>query len=146
MPLGQGNKEDIETRRSFAKKKIEQIKSQVEAFKPQYTIPFASFVWFSHEENFYMNDEINKIDKIEALINDQLPTKPIIMFPNDNWILGDEYDNRFSVKKWMTSYKANVDFNKTTKAISVKQQDLIVAGQKFIETLKKDNTFWMSLF
>ena len=58
-----GNKEDKETMRKHAQNKIDQIEYQIEVFKPKYTIPFASFVWFSHEENFYMNQEINRIDQ-----------------------------------------------------------------------------------
>lgn len=141
-----GNKEDIETRRNFAKVKIEQIKFQVETFKPKHTIPFASFVWFSHEENFYMNDEINKIDMIEEYINNHLQTKPIVMFPGDNWVLGEPYDNSLSLKKWINSYEANITPERTTKTIPIKQKDLINSGLNFIKTLKRDNTFWMSLF
>lgn len=141
-----GNKEDKETMRNHAQNKIKQIEYQVETFKPKYTIPFASFVWFSHEENFYMNDEINKIDEIESFISDKLPTKPIIMFPNDIWVLGDDYDNASSIKKWMNSYRSNINLNNSIKASYVKEKVLVDKGIKFIENLKRDNTFWMSLF
>ncbi len=141
-----GNKEDKETMRKHAQNKIEQIEYQVEVFKPKYTVPFASFVWFSHEENFYMNEEINRIDQIESFISDKLLTKPIIMFPNDNWDLGDDYDNAPSLKKWAKSYESNISLSNSIKANNIEEKDLIENGIKFIEFLKRDNTFWMSLF
>lgn len=141
-----GNKEDKETMRKHAQNKIDQIEYQIEVFKPKYTIPFASFVWFSHEENFYMNQEINRIDQIESFISDKLSTKPIIMFPNDNWIIGDDYNNTSSIKKWVNSYEYNISLSNTIKANYIKEEDLIENGIKFIENLKRDNTFWMSFF
>jgi len=140
------NKEDSLKRRQFAKNKIEQIKYQVEFFKPTYTIPFASFVWFSHEENFYMNDEINKIDKIESYILENLNTKAIIMYMNDSWIVGEDYDNKNSIEKWMMSYSNNISFNHTAKTKPVAMNDLINIGTKFILNLKMNNTFWMRFF
>ena len=47
------------------KNKTKQLVNQINVFKPKYTIPFASFCWFSHQENYYMNDAINKVDLIE---------------------------------------------------------------------------------
>ena len=36
----------------------------------KFIIPFASFIWFSHAENAYMNDQINRIDTVyEHLLN-----------------------------------------------------------------------------
>lgn len=141
-----GNKEDSNTRKQFAQKKLEQIKYQVETFNPKYTIPFASFVWFSHEENFYMNDEINKIENIETYIKNNLSTIPIVMFPSEDWILGEPYDNNVSIKNWMNSYNSNITIENTIKTKSVEQQDLINQGMKFIEVLKSNNTFWIYLF
>jgi len=32
----------------------------VHALKPRHVLPFASFVYFSNEENSYLNDHINR--------------------------------------------------------------------------------------
>ena len=141
-----GNKDDPSTRKQFAQKKIEQVKYQVETFKPKYTIPFASFVWFSHEENFYMNDEINKIDFVYHYIIENLTTIPIIMFLNDNWTIGEQYDNEKPIKEWIKSYESNISLSKATKSKFLNPKELTLQGNKFIESLKRDNTFWIKWF
>ena len=82
-----GNKEDIKTRKLFADRKLHQLKNQILIFEPTYTIPFASFVWFCHAENYYMNDEINTIDSVYQLIKDRTQSKPIVLFPGDKFLI-----------------------------------------------------------
>ena len=55
----EGNIDRIDSRVDAASKVIERLKFQFDSFKPQFVIPFASFVYFSHSENFYMNFEQN---------------------------------------------------------------------------------------
>lgn len=54
-----GGKENIKWRRVAAEKKLENIKFQDGFFRPNHIIPFASFIRFSREENFYLNDCAN---------------------------------------------------------------------------------------
>ena len=61
-----GNKEDISLRIESAKEKIKRLYIQNQIFKPIKIIPFASFCFFCHEENFYMNDEQNSPKKIRS--------------------------------------------------------------------------------
>ncbi len=141
-----GNKEDTEIRKKFAANKIKEIERQVCILKPKYTIPFASFVWFCNEENFYMNDEINKIDFVHRYIFEKLDTTPIILFTNDEWDINSNHDSTISVSKWVTSYKSNICVRNTTKSQFVEQHNLIELGNKFIENLIKNNTRWMNFF
>lgn len=62
-------------------RKIEQFKSQIEIFRPRYTVPFASFVYFCNQENSRMNAWANTPDKIAAL---DLPGVNF-MYPGDTW-------------------------------------------------------------
>ena len=55
-----GGKENIEWRKLAAKEKLETLSLQAKYFKPNLLIPFASYVYFSNENNFYLNDESNK--------------------------------------------------------------------------------------
>jgi hypothetical protein len=49
-----GNPEDLRLRKESAREKLERVKIQVNTFAPKYTVPFASLVYFSPEENRYM--------------------------------------------------------------------------------------------
>ncbi|HYP67339.1 MAG TPA: MBL fold metallo-hydrolase [Thiobacillaceae bacterium] len=51
-----GNEGDAWLRQEASREIIARIFSQYQAFAPEFIIPFASFVYFCHPENFYMND------------------------------------------------------------------------------------------
>ena len=81
-----GNSKQRELRKKAVEKKFQQIKYQINFFKPKYIVPFASYIFFSNEENFFMNDEIPKISLIEKMINKNfLSTSPVILYPNEDW-------------------------------------------------------------
>ena len=81
-----GNSAEGYLRKKAIKKKFQQIKDQINFFKPKYIVPFASYIYFSNKENFFMNDEIPKISLVEKMINESFSsTSPIILYPNDDW-------------------------------------------------------------
>lgn len=79
-----GGKENKKWRKDGAKEKIDTMNLQVSIFKPKFTIPFASFIYFSNEDNFYLNDSINK----PSYVLDYFSAKEsqiILMKPNDEF-------------------------------------------------------------
>jgi UDP-MurNAc hydroxylase len=54
-----GNEEDIKAREDLAAHKFDRIAIQNDSLNPSVIIPFASFVYFCHKENFYLNDQQN---------------------------------------------------------------------------------------
>lgn len=58
-----GAKNDYSLRESSAKEKINNIKLLTKIFSARKVIPFASFIYFSNQMNFYMNDRINTPQK-----------------------------------------------------------------------------------
>ena len=81
-----------------AQKKIEDIKLQLEIFKPTYTVPFASFVYFCNEQNARMNAWINTPKKIESLNL----TGMHFMYPGDTIDLSNpEFKSAEAVEKFM---------------------------------------------
>ncbi len=47
-----GNRDESERHQKAAEDKRKEMRKQVQMFRPTWVIPFASFVWFSHEEVF----------------------------------------------------------------------------------------------
>jgi len=77
-----GGKENKRWRDEAAAEKINTMRLQIRKFKPKVVIPFASFVYFSNVENFYLNDAVNKPnDLIKKLGNDS--QNLLIMAPFD---------------------------------------------------------------
>jgi len=99
-----GDPDDRELRKLAAKEKLNRIKIQAEVFHPKQIIPFASFIRFSHVDNAYMNDEINRIDDVEKFIKEQTNTTPIILYSGDKWVIGEERDNHNSIELYKKDF------------------------------------------
>jgi UDP-MurNAc hydroxylase len=92
-----GNDHD-ETR--SAARKIEQLKSQRNIFKPRYAVPFASFCYFCNRENSRQNPWVNTPDTIAHL---GLPGLNFI-YPGDEW---DSSSGSFDTEKALDRYRAD---------------------------------------
>lgn len=80
----EGNKNENNMRISSAQEKLERIKLQVQEFNPISVIPFASFVYFSHSENFHTNDSQNTPKDVNELFTRyNLNSKLIVLKPWD---------------------------------------------------------------
>lgn len=120
-----GNKQDVAFRQKCALDKRIEIAEQIEVFKPTYTVPFASYVWFCHEDNFYMNDFPNKIDETHDYIN-TLKTISVVLYPGDEWDMKSPLNSEHAVEKYLKSI-----------AEVVKPDNLIKNPTITIEELKK---------
>jgi hypothetical protein len=94
-----GNSDDVSFRRSEAKRKLDEVDLQLRHFQPSWVIPFASFVWFSHCENSYMNDSVNDIGAVAEHIGSA--ASPIVMYPGDQWEVGENWDSASAVKRYL---------------------------------------------
>ena len=101
-----GGKENISWRKKAAQEKLDTLQLQVKKFNPRYLIPFASFVSFSNERNFYLNDSSNTpmdvVEKFE-LIDD---VKTIVMQPFDilDFNADIDNDNKNALDFWSEKY------------------------------------------
>jgi UDP-MurNAc hydroxylase len=77
-----GNPEDVQRRRMTAREILDKFVRDVECINPDYVLPFASFVRFSHEENSYMNSSANSLDDVGTRVD---PSRLLVMYPGDVW-------------------------------------------------------------
>ncbi len=135
-----GNRADTALRAQFAKAKIEEIQRQIRILKPSFVVPFASFVWFSHEENFFRNDAINTV----ATAHDEIlkfGSQPIVLFNGDSWIPPQPHDSRAAIDKWNASYGKMITEDAVKKSTSVEATDLMATAASFCKRLKEKNSF-----
>ena len=78
-----------------ALEKLNTMDLQISTFNPKFVIPFASFIYFSNKENFYLNDSINKPSDVIDKFKDS-KSKIIIMKPND--LIGDNFQDTSNVE------------------------------------------------
>lgn len=93
--------------RHGARRKIAQLRQQIEVFKPEFTVPFASFVYFCNQENCRMNAWANTPDTIA-----QLHLKGVnFMYPGDEWDSEQRtFDSERALEKYREDY-ANIEID-----------------------------------
>lgn len=100
-----GGKENKRWRDEAASEKINTMKLQIERFEPQIVIPFASFVYFSNNKNFYLNDAANKPQELMNKLG-KYAEKLVIMAPFDVIGGGKKLSsNDSSTKFWEEKYQ-----------------------------------------
>jgi hypothetical protein len=115
-----------------------QIKWEVGVFKPTFVVPFASYVWFCHEDNFYMNDYPNKIDEIHNYIN-SLGTKSVVLYPGDEWDMKSEFDSADAVKRYLKTASETVQPVNLIKNPGIGVDELKKSADAYKEKLLKLN-------
>ena len=103
--LGNPNQKDL--RISSAGEKLTRIKLQIEQFKPKYVIPFASFIYFCHKENFHTNDSQNTPEDVKEFLKiNNIDHKIIVLKPMDkldlsqNLLLQSSNFNQINIQHW----------------------------------------------
>ena len=94
-----GNPEDKEMHKRQAKLVLERVKMIIKAIKPEYTIPFASMSYFSHEDNFYLNESRTPTEEVITAL-ESTGSKLIMFAPGDVWEVGSPWDNKPAIKRW----------------------------------------------
>ncbi len=51
-----------------------------------------------------MNGEINQIEDVERFIKDQTNSKPIILYPGDEWKINEKHDNAKALKLYKDDF------------------------------------------
>ncbi len=125
-----GNPEDHMAHKNQAKHKLLEMSRQIQVFQPAQFIPFASYVFFSHAENSYMNLSSNRIGDVFHYLTRELNVPTIVLYPGDLWDVGAPHDSTESIRRY------NDDFNRAMKAeptnvASVSFEDLEKASKAF---------------
>lgn len=133
-----GNPNDINYRQSCAEEKIKAIEDQIRIFQPRFIVPFASFVWFCHAENYYVNDCANKIGDIHKwLLNQQVES--IVMYPNDEWTVGKPYNSEKAIAHYNIDYQT---IEQNPELLTSKNMDLTTLktlSTNYVQQLLKKN-------
>ncbi|MEJ8546956.1 MBL fold metallo-hydrolase [Brevibacillus borstelensis] len=134
-----GNKEDFPLRQRRAAEKLGRVKKQVEIFQPKYVIPFASFAWFCHEENYYMNDAINKVDDVYRLLREETDATPVILYPGDTWIPDEKHDSSKALALYAEDYKTMAAAPALLASEKVGWEELFKSSERCKEVINSRN-------
>ncbi|MEM7532716.1 MAG: MBL fold metallo-hydrolase [Chloroflexota bacterium] len=134
----EGNPDELELRVASAAEKLRRVKLQVETFTPTYVIPFASFVYFSHEENFFCNDAINTIRDAHTFIHTQTDVIPVVLYPDDCWTVGASHDNETSLRAYDADYDLSQKLLRQTDSVTL--DTLVTLSHDYIQRMSAQNS------
>jgi len=113
-----GGEENAEWRKLAAREKLNTLDLQVKFFKPNILIPFASYVYFSNENNFYLNDGSNTPIDVLDYFNSYENLNVKIMEPFEIMQTHEsDFDSTNAANFWNNKYKEafqseNLQFSK----------------------------------
>ena len=132
------NKDKKIERRKAAEIKLSQIEEQINFFQPEYVIPFASFIYFSHKENFYMNKQQNTLEKVRDTIVKK-GAIPIILYPNDIFSFTKK-DISKAIKSYKYDFK-NIKPKNYNKKVAI--NILIHKANLYLDRMKKFHGYYV---
>jgi L-ascorbate metabolism protein UlaG (beta-lactamase superfamily) len=115
-----------------------QLKNQIDILKPRVVVPFASFVWFCHEENAFWNDlSIGIRESYDFLSN--ISDKVHVFYPGDEWVVGEDWnhDEKNIELYAFDKFKRSMEEPKVSKSYSI--SDLQESFGKMVEKIKNKN-------
>ena len=115
-------------RKIAADEKLETVEKQARILQCKSVIPFASFVYFSNELNFYMNDSINTPQKVVSFFSDK-KTNVIFLAPGEIQKINNLQQDKSSLDFWNKKYNdinliKNDKKDKYNRSISLKDLNL----------------------
>ena len=141
-----GGKDNVKWRQASAIKKLNSLEKQYKVLNSKCLIPIASFIYFSHKDNFYMNDSINNIDKVSSYLQDK-NIKFKILKPNESFDINTPHiENKSSQNFWNNEYdklkdKKLNDFNQSYQLNKLNDEFVNYRAKIF----KKNNKYLMKL-
>jgi len=73
---------------------------QTRGLHAKHVVPFASFVWFCHAENAYMNAAIRPVSDAAAMLHSQTDAQAVVLYPGDCWPVGETIDSSSAIARY----------------------------------------------
>lgn len=134
-----GNEDQAAKKREAAAAQIARLKLQVDILGPDVVVPFASFVWFCHQENRHMNEQANRIDTVADLVENDLGRTCAVLYPGDRWRLGEANDNRAAMARYLADY-GTVESRPALSHPIVPADTIERAGRAFVGRVRRENS------
>jgi len=142
-----GNRGDRAAMTAAARDKLGWFRTQILTLRPKYVMPFASFTFFSHEDNFYLNEGMTTIAGAVEYIRRETPAEPVVLYPGDRWDLSAKPPD---VEKALHQYAADYERVKRGgprhRSRLVRLDTVVEHGNAFARTLRGKNGALLKLF
>jgi len=140
-----GNKHDAPAWEAAAAEQLDKIRREVQVLEPAFVLLSASYVFFDHEENWYMNQWMNTVHKAFEYVS-QLPgTAPVALYPGDTWLAGTKHDSSLALARYAADQDRALARGPQHKSKRVERNTLEEAGRDFIRRLRRRNSLLLLL-
>jgi len=134
-----GNETDTERWKAAAQGALDKVVREIRVLKPLRVIPAASFVYFCHEENEYMNRHINRVDRAFEVIR-CTGTEALVMYPGDEWSIGEPWNSQPAITRYLADYERAESSPVKVRAEKVDIEKLVQRAAGFLRTLRRHNS------
>ena len=135
----EGNPEEREFRKLQALEKLDRIRLQDRILSPRVIVPFASFVYFCNEENFFLNDSMNWVGDVARFIEKDLGKKAIVLYPGERWTCDEKPDWRPAADRYARDASVRLAQGPTRAPAPVPADELEAQAARFGERLRRKN-------
>ena len=136
-----GNPDQRALREASASEKLRRLQLQTKLLKPAHTIPFASFFYFSHDENFYLNDAMNRVGDVARFLDEDCGTRAVVLYPGDTWEPGAPHDNAAACKRYDDDVANARPIQHAGESKSI--DDLVRIATSYRNRIKKQNNAFL---
>lgn len=133
-----GNIEEVDRRKRAAQDKLNELQVQIDSFRPDYVVPFASYIRFAHVENAFTNDSINTVQTVHDYIQQTTRATPVVLYPGDEWIPGESHETQRALQRYNVAYDS-IKCQPLLQSESVSIDRILVAAERFGERLRQRN-------
>jgi UDP-MurNAc hydroxylase len=122
---------------------LRRARRYIQTFKPKVTIPFASFVYFSHDENRYMNAWINSPDRVCEQLS-STSTQVQFLYNGDSWSSGKSFClTGDPLQRYRAHFQHIADLPSRSHP-SYPRDELITLGQRLVDEVRRRfPRFWL---
>jgi hypothetical protein len=129
-----GNVEEVEHRHAGAQGMLDRTILQSQILQPRWVVPFASFIWFCHEENEYMNSAFLPIAEVFKQIDAGFGGDCVMMYPGDQWKIGGSHESDRALERYAGD-QASLPERDRYRAEPVSPEDLCKTAAAFCQKL-----------
>lgn len=129
-----GNAEEEQRRLAGAQAMIDRACEQARILGAEYVVPFASFIWFCHRENAYMNSALRSVRDVACAIDQRTAAGAVVLYPGDLWQVGSEHDSRSAIVRYEADM-ASLPQRELCSSEPVQLVELCASARRFADRL-----------
>jgi UDP-MurNAc hydroxylase len=135
-----GNPGDEASKMKAAQQKVASMLEQIAILKPQFVVPFASYIFFANVENFHVNSQINKIGEVYNLIKERTTAIPVVLYPGDEWTVGETSECDHALSRYAKDLQKALATPPPFEVCKVSVEQLMVQAEQFRRTMLKTHS------